>query len=89
MWDGDRFNIRDKAAEDSLSLSEQDILLLSNHRIHSTFDFIGWIQQKPLQNIIMVTTHPQRWTNKPMEWLQEFIMQSIKNVVKKRFIKRL
>ncbi|MEA3317514.1 MAG: hypothetical protein U9R54_06115, partial [Bacteroidota bacterium] len=31
---------------------------------------------------IMFTFHPQRWTDKPLPWLKELVLQNIKNVVK-------
>jgi hypothetical protein len=30
----------------------------------------------------MITFHPQRWTNKPLPWLKELLVQNVKNVVK-------
>jgi len=53
--------------------------------IHSTFDFIRWLNTKPTQSCIMITTHPQRWTNSPVEWIVEFILQNIKNKIKQWF----
>ncbi len=31
----------------------------------------------------MLTVHPQRWDNRPIPWVKEFIWQNIKNVGKK------
>ena len=31
---------------------------------------------------IMFTFHPQRWTDKPLPWFKEWVMQSVKNKVK-------
>ena len=33
-------------------------------------------------NQIMITTHPQRWTDSKKEWIVEFFMQNLKNIVK-------
>jgi hypothetical protein len=30
----------------------------------------------------MITTHPQRWTDRPLPWVKELIWQGVKNVVK-------
>jgi len=84
MWDGDKFNIRDKQTNASHDQTKN----LSQKSIHTTFDFIEWIQQKPAQQVIMITTHPQRWTNKPTEWIQELLMQNIKNIVKKWIVNK-
>ncbi len=92
MWDGDKYNIRDKISQQSAVNSQQlSSKQLNNSTaqpdIHSTFDFINWLQQKSDQNIIMITTHPQRWTDKQSEWIMEFIFQSLKNIIK-RWISR-
>lgn len=117
MWDGDKYNRRDKVREQLTVDSEQltindDQLSVNNEnsttqrlnnstpqhlndstiqqfRIHSTFDLIDWIQSKSSQQSIMITTHPQRWTNKPFEWLLEFIFQGLKNVIKSWMIRRV
>ena len=66
--------------------------LITNHSplitIHSSFDFIAWLKSNPSQNIMMITTHPQRWTNNTIEWMIEFALQNIKNFVKHWFIIR-
>ena len=36
----------------------------------------------------MITTHPQRWTNRPLPWLKELVGQNLKNVVKAALVKR-
>lgn len=75
MWDGHKYNVRDKAAE------------VSTVDVHSTNDFIGWLNTKPDNQVIMITTHPQRWTDNQVEWIQELIMQSLKNVIKGLLVK--
>jgi hypothetical protein len=76
MWNGDKYNVRDKISHQSTTQPD----------IHSTFDFIEWIEQKPVQNIIMITTHPQRWTNNPIDWFQEYFIQNLKNIAKRWII---
>lgn len=79
MWDGDKYNVRDKRAD------EQNKNKL---KIHSTTDLINWFETTPTQNMIMITTHPQRWTDNKVEWFVELVLQKIKNEIKKNFIKR-
>jgi len=31
---------------------------------------------------VMFTFHPQRWTDRPVLWLRELLLQNMKNVVK-------
>ena len=76
MWDGAKYTVRDKSdvSLNSLSLRPD---------IHSTFDFINWLKTNPSQEVMMITTHPQRWTDNKLEWWSELLMQRMKNVVKR------
>lgn len=73
MWDGDKYNIRDKAIE--------------NHKpkiqVHTTDALINWIKASNNNLPIMITTHPQRWTNSTVEWIKELFIQRLKNIVKR------
>lgn len=40
-----------------------------------------------LPDKIMLTIHPQRWTDNPVLWMKELVWQNIKNVVKKYFFR--
>jgi hypothetical protein len=80
MWDGDKFNVRDKTEFfDSSNASKL--------KIHSTFDFIDWLGMTPNADILMITTHPQRWTDNNWQWVSELFTQNIKNVVKRLIVK--
>lgn len=82
MWDGDKYNVRDKV-QSSVNQTIQPT------GIHSTFDFISWLKNNPTPDVLMITTHPQRWTNNFLEWTTELIMQTLKNQVKKWIISSL
>jgi hypothetical protein len=87
MWDGDKFNVRDKvkySSKQQAASSKQSDNVAKND-IHTTFDLISWLKNNPTHSM-MITTHPQRWTNNHMEWTQEFIMQNIKNFFKQFII---
>jgi len=75
-WDGERFSVRDKVK--------------STFDLHfkTTNDIINAAKSGVLPNKIMITTHPQRWTDKPIEWLIELLAQSIKNKIKSIIIKK-
>lgn len=77
MWDGEMYNVRDKVR--------------SNHphktRYHTTMDVIRAAQNGTLPNQIMITTHPQRWTNNPVLWVQELMSQTLKNSIKFMLLK--
>ena len=87
MWDGNKFNIRDKVPvnESELTKSDHSVSILPS--IHSTFDLIAWLETIPVQTILMITTHPQRWTNNTLNWIMELLIQNLKNLIKKNILK--
>jgi hypothetical protein len=58
-------------------------------RFHSTWDIILAAEQGKLPDKIMMTVHPQRWTDDPVAWTKELVLQNIKNVVKRILVHRL
>lgn len=92
MWDGDKYNVRDKINQqltvNSEQVSSQQLTNSATHQdVHSTFDFINWINSNPSVNCMMITTHPQRWTDNKIEWFHEFIMQFVKNKLKQLLVR--
>jgi hypothetical protein len=92
-WDGTSVNIRDKefnrkelkviAKGSKKKLSPSTPLSLPfSLKFHSTFDLIKAVEEANLPEKIMMTFHPQRWTDKPIPWTQELIWQNVKNVAK-------
>jgi len=81
MWDGDKFNVRDK-------VSYQMSVNRLRPGVHSTFDVIKWLKTNDNLSNIMITTHPQRWTDNKIDWMIELIFQSIKNIVKKFIVRK-
>jgi len=53
-----------------------------NIKITSTAHMIDLIKAGKMPDKIMINTHPQRWFDPGMGWLQEIVMQNIKNVAK-------
>jgi hypothetical protein len=74
-WDGERYSVRDKVK--------------NKFEIHfkTTNDLIKGIEMDVLPFNVMITTHPQRWTDVLVECLQELFLQRIKNVVKLLIVK--
>ena len=83
MWDGDKYNVRDKRIMEVRPVKVNAKVKRKN--IHTTFEFIEWLTTKPAVNAMMITTHPQRWTNNVVEWFEEYVMQNVKNLVKQLF----
>lgn len=71
-WNGWRFSMRDKVPQQVNWLNQKLIF-------HSTSDIIIAINENRFPNQILFTFHPQRWTNRPIPWLKEFVMQKGKN----------
>ncbi|QCX39122.1 hypothetical protein FF125_12000 [Aureibaculum algae] len=73
MWDGHKVSVRDRVN--------------SSYKItfHSTNDIIEYLISHDLPNRMMFTFHPQRWNDGMLNWTKEYIMQHIKNIIKKAF----
>ncbi|MDB4498258.1 hypothetical protein N9251_02845, partial [Gammaproteobacteria bacterium] len=78
-WDGYKVSVRDKVAQ-------QEEWNRKGLSFHSTSDLIEALKSHKLPNRIMITTHPQRWTNNYGAWLVELVTQRIKNMVKRVLI---
>ncbi|MDI3479741.1 MAG: hypothetical protein PWQ14_887 [Rikenellaceae bacterium] len=78
-WDGFRYSIRDKVPQQERWIKEGLIFKTTN-------DIIKAAQENKLPTQIMITVHPQRWTNHVGNWMKEYCLQSCKNVVKRFLI---
>lgn len=93
-WDGGSVSVRDKAMrrqrdEKAEELRDPGMEERKNeeqratvYRFRSTFDIINSAESNSLPDRIMLTIHPQRWTDKPLPWLRELIWQNVKNIGK-------
>jgi hypothetical protein len=77
-WDGWKTSVRDK-------MPQQEKWLREGLVFHSTKDIIKAAEKNRLPNKIMITIHPQRWTNNPYLWTKELVLQHSKNVIKRWF----
>ena len=78
-WDGYKVSVRDKIPVYQDQWNAQGLVY------HSTNDIIHAAEQGSLPPCIMITTHPQRWTDRPLAWLKELIVQNAKNIIKRLF----
>ena len=76
MWDGYKVSVRDKIPV------YQDIWVKEGKVYHTSDNIISAIGGN-LPARIMITTHPQRWTDSSISWWKEFVMQSAKNIIKR------
>ena len=75
-WDGHNVSVRDKV-EGSFK-----------ENYHSTSEIIKALEISKQPNQIMITFHPQRWHDDTLLWMKEYVLQNIKNFIKKHlFVK--
>jgi hypothetical protein len=68
-WNGAGVSVRDKVKD------------AYNFNFTSTNDLINNISKLPDQ--AMITFHPQRWSDHPLNWTFEFVSQTLKNPIKR------
>jgi hypothetical protein len=78
-WDGHRVSVRDK-------MPQQERWASDGLTFRSTKDIVTTANKKLLPNRIMITVHPQRWSDSFFSWTKEFVLQNLKNVVKRVMI---
>lgn len=81
-WDGFKVSRRDRIPQYQEQWEKEGLVF------HSTQDIIDAAKEGRLPNQIMITVHPQRWTNKTWPWVKECVMQNVKNQVKRIIVKR-
>ena len=81
-WDGYKVSVRDKIPV------YQDLWIKEGRIYHSSDDIIHAIDKGMLAQRIMITTHPQRWSDNVITWLKELILQSLKNLIKRLIVKQ-
>jgi hypothetical protein len=79
-WDGYKVSVRDKIP------AYHDEWIAKGWHYHTTADILQALEENRLPRQIMMTTHPQRWTNKKAQWIQELIIQNIKNIIKRALL---
>lgn len=76
-WDGYKVSVRDKIP------GYQDEWTKKGLSWHGTNELIEAIQSDRLPKHVMMTTHPQRWTNNAKAWYLELVTQKTKNIIKR------
>ena len=80
-WDGFTMSVRDKIP------GMQEQWTAEGLTWHTTPQLLQAIEDDRLPAYVMMTTHPQRWTNNRQEWLKELVLQNCKNWIKKLWIR--
>lgn len=71
----------------SMNMTKKAIDFQNQYNFRSTYDIIQATEEGNLPDKIMMTFHPQRWTDKPGPWVKELVWQNTKNVAKYFLIK--
>lgn len=76
-WDGFKMSVRDKIPgfQDKW---ERDGLVF-----HVSDDVLEAVRSATFPELVMITTHPQRWTDSKTAWFKELLSQKMKNMVKR------
>ena len=85
--DLETLNLRESETEEQKGPVPSTLHPAPSYRFHSTSDIIKAAQEHRLPGKIMITFHPQRWTDKTGPWLMELFWQNLKNPVKLVFLK--
>lgn len=86
-WKVKPFNYRQILSDINVSPSPLHPLSPSSIKFHSTSNIIKAAEENKLPDKIMMTFHPQRWTDNPVAWFRELAWQNIKNTGKYYLLK--
>jgi len=78
-WDGWKTSVRDK-------VPQQEEWIKQGLVFHSTNDIIKAFENNKMPTSVMFTMHPQRWHRGGFPCVKEFVMQNIKNQIKRVFL---
>ena len=75
-WDGYKVSVRDRIPGYQEEWSQKGLSW------HTTQELIKAVEEGKLPKHVMITTHPQRWTNDSIAWWKELVLQNLKNIIK-------
>ena len=70
-----------------MNMTSESIDFHNKYRFRSTSQIISVAEKGELPDKIMITFHPQRWTDKTVPWVKELVWQNMKNVGKYFLVK--
>lgn len=81
-WDGFHVSVRDRIPGFQEQWEREGLVY------HSTDDILRALSNGEFPQQVMITTHPQRWSDNKTEWLMEGVKQNVKNEVKRMLLRR-
>ncbi len=90
-WDGiairDEVKRNHQPAQQDQQVENTSMNLTENkYKYRTTFDIVHNIEKLP--HNLMITIHPERWTNNLYLWTKQLVLQNLKNSVKRVIVKR-
>lgn len=73
-WNGDRSSVRDKVFQGNFHELKR--------KLKNSDQIIAALSGGELPGKMMITVHPQRWTDNPFVWISEYTAQTLKNRIK-------
>jgi hypothetical protein len=70
-----------------MHMTPESIDFQNKFKFGSTQDIIKAAEKGELPDKMMMTFHPQRWTDKPIPWVKELVWQNVKNLGKYFLVK--
>jgi hypothetical protein len=74
-WNGDKSSVRDKVFQENF--------LVLKGKLKKSDDIISTATANELPQQMMITVHPQRWSDDLFTWMWEYGTQTIKNSIKR------
>ncbi len=97
-WDGSVFSVRDRVGQreegyydswrrrpargSALAMTTAGMELQRQNSYRNTFEIIRSLKQNKFPDKVLMTIHPQRWSDNYSEWLIEKLAQGVKNQLK-------
>jgi len=70
-----------------MNMTHESIDFQNKYKFRSTSEIMLAAEKGELPDKIMMTFHPQRWTNKSVAWVRDLVWQNVKNVGKYFLVK--
>jgi len=84
-WDGNLYNVRDKATKENPITNPE----FQKLRFRHTEDIIHAVKDGTFPKQVMLNFHPQRWNDALLPWVKELVWQNAKNQIKRILVKRV
>jgi hypothetical protein len=104
-WDGSSVSLRDRVYTrddgyyfrwkrkpqpgSAMLMTEKSYALQRQYRFRKTGNILQAISSGNLPERLMITFHPQRWNDRTLPWLREYLWQNSKNAIKYFMVKSI